>query len=63
MFASILKVVLFSLVQILENTQLERRGFSLKNDDDLSPNDRYGNILLRRVSIFHRLQVDFRVSV
>ena len=45
-------------------TQLETKGLqSLKIDDDNSPNDRYGNILLRRVSIFNCLQVDFRVSV
>ena len=45
-------------------TQLETKGLqSLKIDDDNSPNDRYGNILLPRVSIFNCLQVDFRLSV
>ena len=49
---------------VQKNTQLEIKGLqNLKIDDDNSPNNRYGNILLRRVNIFNCLQVDFRVSV
>ena len=48
-----------------KNAQMERNRLqSLKFDDDNGSDDRYGNILLRRVSDFNScLQIDVRVSI